>query len=227
MSIAENLAEIRARISAAERRAGRPPDSVALVAVSKLQPVEAIREAYAAGQRLFGENYAQELRDKARELADLPELRFHFIGSLQRNKARYVVSAAARFEALDDLGVAAELDRRLAERAETLSVLVEVNCDEAQKGGVAIPALDAFIEGLAAFPRLRLDGLMAIPPEGEPEQTRPYFQRLARLAAERRLQTVSMGMSGDFEQAIEEGATHVRVGTAIFGRRPARGLSPT
>lgn len=220
MSVREDLARVRARIAAAEARAGRPAGSVQLVAVSKTQPVEKVREAYEAGQRLFGENYAQELRDKAAALAELKDLRFHFIGTLQKNKAKYVAPVAAMFEALDDLSLAAELSRRAAATGRVLPVLVEVNLGEGQKGGVEAPGLAAFVAALRGLPGLRVEGLMCIPPAAEDaEQTRPHFRRVAALAREHGFAAVSMGMSGDFEVAIEEGATLVRVGTAIFGAR--------
>jgi len=220
MSIAENLAQVRARIAAAEARAGRAPGSVELVAVSKTQPVEALREACAAGQRVFGENYAQELRDKAEALSALEGLRLHFIGTLQRNKAKYVAPVAAMFEALDDLELARELDKRAAAAGRRLPVLVEVNLGEDQKGGVTPEGLGAFLEALAPLRALEPRGLMCIPPPAEdPEATRPHFRRVAALAKAHALPTVSMGMSADFEVAIEEGATLVRVGTAIFGAR--------
>jgi PLP dependent protein len=220
MGIGENLEQVRARIARAAARAGRPPGSVQLVAVSKTKPPEQIREAYAAGQRLFGENYAQELRDKARALADLADLKLHFIGGLQRNKAKYVAPVASMFEALDDLELASELDLRAAAAGRRLPVLVEVNLGEAQKGGVPEQALPAFARALAPLSHLSLEGLMCIPPAAEdPEAARPYFRRTAALARGLGLATLSMGMSADFEVAIEEGATLVRVGTAIFGER--------
>ncbi len=221
MGIAENLVRVRGRIAAAAARAGRKADDVELVAVSKTRPPEDLREAYAAGQRLFGENYAQELRDKAKALADLSDLKLHFIGSLQKNKARTVAPLASMFEALDDLELAAELDKRAAAAGRVLPVLVELNLGEAQKGGVAEASLGAFAAGLAGFAHLKLEGLMCIPPPAEsPEAVRPFFRRTAQAARALGLSTLSMGMSADFEVAIEEGATLVRVGTAIFGARP-------
>jgi pyridoxal phosphate enzyme (YggS family) len=220
MGIAENLARVRERIAEAAARAGRRPEEVQLVAVSKTRPAQDLREAYAAGQRLFGENYAQELRDKAKALSDLADLKLHFIGSLQKNKARYVAAAASMFEALDDLELAAELDKRAAAANRILPVLAEVNLGEAQKGGVPEGRLSAFAEGLAGFSHLQLEGLMCIPPAAESaEQVRPYFRRTAQAARRLGLPALSMGMSADFEVAIEEGATLVRVGTAIFGER--------
>jgi pyridoxal phosphate enzyme (YggS family) len=220
VSIRENLEAVRRRVAAAAVRAGRSPDAVELVAVSKTQPAAAIREAFDAGQRLFGENYAQELRDKAEQLADLEGLRFHFIGRLQRNKAKYVAPVAAMMESLDGLELARELDRRAAAAGRVLPVLLEVNLGEEQKGGVdaaGLAALAAAVRGLGA---LRLEGLMCIPPpEDDPERSRPHFRRVRELAGELGLGVLSMGMSTDFEVAIEEGATQVRVGTAIFGAR--------
>lgn len=220
MGIAENLARVRERIAEAAARAGRKPDEIQLVAVSKTRPAQDLRDAYAAGQRLFGENYAQELRDKAGALSDLADLKLHFLGSLQKNKARYVAAAADMFEALDDLELAAELDKRAAAAKRILPVLAEVNLGEAQKGGVPEDRLSAFVEGLAAFSHLQLEGLMCIPPATESaERVRPYFRRTAQAARRLGLPALSMGMSADFEVAIEEGATLVRVGTAIFGER--------
>lgn len=220
MGIAENLASVRERIAAAAARAGRKSDEVQLVAVSKTRPPEDLREAYAAGQRLFGENYAQELRDKAKALADLADLKLHFIGSLQKNKARHVAPVAAMFEALDDVELAAELDKRAAAAGRVLPVLVELNLGEAQKGGVPEGGLRRFADEVARFRHLKLEGLMCIPPAAEnADEVRPYFRRTAEAARGLGLTVLSMGMSADFEVAIEEGATLVRVGTAIFGAR--------
>jgi pyridoxal phosphate enzyme (YggS family) len=210
------------RVRAAEARAGRPAGSVEVVAVSKLQPPEAIRAAYAAGARAFGENYAQELRDKAESLSDLQGLRWHAIGPLQTNKARYVARSAHVFHALDRLEVAQELSRRRT--GTPLAVYVEVNvAGEASKSGVAPEALPALLDSVRALPGLELVGLMTMPPLGPADAVRPYFRALGKLARERGLRGLSMGSTGDFEAAIEEGATVVRVGTAIFGERPRRG----
>ena len=215
MGIAENLNGIQERIRQACLRAGRRPEEVELCAVSKLQPASAIAEAYRAGQRLFGENYAQELRDKWAELSSLEGIRFHFIGRLQKNKAKYVAPAAETMESLDSLDLAA-LDR-------TLAVLAEVNFDEAQKGGISPSEVPAFLKGLRAFPHLVPAGLMAIPPAGiSDDETRRIFRVMALLRRDAGLRHLSMGMSHDFEIAIEEGATIVRVGTAIFGPRPRK-----
>jgi hypothetical protein len=220
MGIRENLEKVRERVARAAARAGRESGAVQLLAVSKTQSIERMREAYAAGQRRFGENYAQELRDKARALADLADLELHFIGTLQRNKARYVAPVAAMFESLDDLALAAELDARAAAAGRVLPVLVEVNLGEAHKGGVPPEGLGAFAQALAPFDHLSFRGLMCIPPPApSAEAVRPHFRRTAELARGLGLPTLSMGMSADFEVAIEEGATLVRVGTAIFGER--------
>jgi len=195
---------------------------VELLVVSKLQPLDAMREAYAAGVRAFGENYAQELRDKAAALTDLSGLRWHAIGPLQTNKARYVARSAHVFHALDRLEVAEELSRRRT--GIPLAVYVEVNvAGESSKSGVAPDALGKLIGAVHALPALELVGLMTMPPLGPAEEVRPYFRALAALAREHRLSGLSMGSTQDFETAIEEGATVVRVGTAIFGERPRRG----
>lgn len=218
MNVAENLARVRERIERACARAGRSPDEVALVAVSKVHPADAVREAYEAGQRLFGENYVQELSAKAAALADLPRLRWHFIGHLQRNKVKQVLGTGAVIETVDSERLAREVDKRASERVE---VLLQVNvAGEAQKSGCDPSELGALIEVVRSLPRLSLRGLMTIPPlEREPERSRPHFARLRALAEEHGLTELSMGMSGDLEVAIEEGATIVRVGTAIFGAR--------
>ena len=229
--VAARLELIRARLRAAAEQAGRDPSSVRLLAVSKGQPSELLREAYAAGQRDFGENYVQELAKKAEELADLPELRLHMIGHLQRNKAKVVVRHAAAVDAVDSLELALELDKRVAE-GQTLPVLVEVSiAGEAQKSGVAPSELGALLERIDSCPRLRAVGLMCVPPESDdPEHARPFFRSLRELrdrhGGAARLPELSMGMSADFEIAIAEGSTTVRVGTAIFGARRPRGDSP-
>ena len=206
--IAENLAAVRARL----------PAHVTLVAVSKLQPAEAIRAAYAAGQRDFGENYVQEWRGKAAALADLADLRWHLIGALQANKAKYVAGACALVHGLESAKVASELDRRAAARGALQPILVQVNvAREPQKGGVAVEELPTLLAELGALPHLRVAGLMTIPPaEADP---RPHFAALRELAKAHGLAQLSMGMSADWPLAVEEGATLVRVGTAIFGHR--------
>ncbi|WP_338046510.1 YggS family pyridoxal phosphate-dependent enzyme [Polyangium spumosum] len=224
-TISTRLAAVRARIDEAAIRAGRSPTAVRLVAVSKTKPPEVIREAYAAGQRDFGENYVQEMAQKAALLADLAELRFHFIGALQRNKARQAASVASVIHTVDREELATELDRRAGALGRTLDVLLEVNVGgEASKAGCAPEAVPALLEAARRAEHLRVVGLMAIPPYLEdPEAVRPYFARLRALRdtleAPALLPELSMGMSHDFHVAIEEGATIVRVGTAIFGAR--------
>ena len=216
MSIAERLGTIRSRIDAACRAAGRDPSEVRLVAVSKTKPLGDIQQAYEAGQRDFGENYAQELRDKAAAL-DLPGLRWHFIGHLQRNKVKYVVAADAAIHAVDSL----KLAREIAKRGPGSAVLVEVNVGaEASKSGVPYGEALGLCHEIHALEGVELRGLMCIPPQGDVAA----FSRMAALADRGRaeglpLQELSMGMSGDFESAIAHGATLIRVGTAIFGAR--------
>ena len=224
--ISEHLRAIHQRIARAAEAAGRKPEDVQLLAVSKTKPPELIREAYAAGQRAFGENYAQELRDKAQALADLRGLELHAIGPLQTNKAKYVAQSAAAFHALDRPGLAEELSKRCLALGRVLPCYLEVNLGgEAQKGGVAPDGLEPLLEASAQLAGIRVVGLMCIPPNlDEPEAARPYFARLRalrdRLASKHPALTgLSMGMSGDFEVAIAEGATVVRVGSAIFGGR--------
>jgi len=213
--IEDRVHAVRARVAAACARAGRPASSVTLCAVSKKQPPELIRAAHAAGLRDFGENYAQELAVKADRLADL-DIRWHFVGHVQKNKAKEVAARAALVHGVDSLELAEALDRRTEA---SLSVLVEVNAGgEATKSGVAWDEVPALVEAIRGLPRVVCTGLMAIPPPGEDNRAR--FRKLAALAGRLDLPQLSMGMSDDFEVAIEEGATIVRVGTAIFGPRP-------
>ncbi|MBK7535973.1 MAG: YggS family pyridoxal phosphate-dependent enzyme [Myxococcales bacterium] len=227
-TIAERWHQVSARVRAAAAQAGREPAAVTLVAVSKTHPMSAIVAAVAAGARDFGENYVQELVDKQQEPAPAADVRWHYIGRLQRNKARFVAGKVALIHAVDSLELAVELSRRAAA---VQPVLVAVNlAGEATKAGVSPLDAARVCAEIARLPNLRLDGLMTMPPPVEdPEQVRPVFRALAELR--RRLQdelaqplpSLSMGMSGDFEVAISEGATHVRVGTAIFGERPRPG----
>ncbi|HVE84469.1 MAG TPA: YggS family pyridoxal phosphate-dependent enzyme [Myxococcales bacterium] len=218
-AVAERLAQIRRRVEAACARAARPAGAVELLAVSKLQPEGLVREAYAAGQRAFGENYAQELRDKAEHLADLPGLRWHAIGPLQTNKAKYVARAAFAFHALDRVDVARELSRRRT--GEALRCYLQVNAGgEESKSGVEPGQVAALLEQVRGLPGLAVEGLMCLPPLAtKPEDARPHFRMLRDLARRLGLPGLSMGTTSDFEVAIDEGATVVRVGTAIFGER--------
>lgn len=222
--IAERLAHIQARVEQAARAAGRDPKSVRLIAVSKKMPAEAIREAYDAGQRLFGENYAQELATKADALADLSDIEWHFIGHLQSNKARLVAPRARVVHTVDGASLAKELARRAEAAGRTLDVLIEVNVSgEPQKHGIVASELAEVLAGVRAFPPLSVRGLMTMPPEGDLDVAREVFETLASLrnlhGGPGVLPELSMGMSGDFETAIAAGATIVRVGTAIFGAR--------
>lgn len=230
--IAVQLARVRARLHAACLAAARPPESVRLLAVSKTRPAEDVRTAARAAQLDFGENYAQELRDKAREVGANPEfsgLRWHFIGHLQRNKARYVAGVCELVHTVDTLELAQELARR-APHAQ--GVLVQVNVgDEASKSGVAVDEALRLCEALMLVPNLAVRGLMTIPPAREdPAEVAPFFRILRELAEEGRrrglpLVELSMGMSSDFEVAVAEGSTIVRVGTSIFGARAKPTLS--
>jgi pyridoxal phosphate enzyme (YggS family) len=231
MSISENLAVVRERIAAAARRAGRSPSEIALMAVSKTQPAELIREAYAAGQRLFGENRVQEFSGKSPLFQDLKDADWHLIGHLQTNKAAKAAELFHAIDSVDTLKLAEKLDVAARNAGKKLHVLIEVNVGgEAAKSGVALDS-DELEDLLAAAPRLEaltLRGLMTVPPfTDDPEGARPYFRKLRELrdmVASRKLPSVamdqlSMGMSHDFEVAIAEGSTCVRVGTAIFGVR--------
>lgn len=220
--IGSRLEAVRARIAAAARASGRDPSEIRLVAVSKTKDAASVRLAHAAGQRDFGENYAQELVKKAAELEDLRDVRWHFIGHLQRNKAKVVAPVASVVHTVDSARLAEELGKRAAAR---LPVLVEVNVgDEDQKSGCRTAALGAVLDAVEKEPRLRLTGLMTVPPASDdPKASRRFFDELARLrdahGGAHRLPELSMGMSHDLEEAIRAGATIVRVGTAIFGAR--------
>ncbi len=222
--VAERLASVRDRIARAATAVGRDPAEVRLIAVSKTKPASAIREAYAAGQRDFGENYAQELVQKAEELAELTELRWHFIGHLQTNKARFVVRMAHMVHTVDGPALARELGKRTAkEGREPLPVLVEVNVGgEPQKHGSTAMDLKDVLASVDAEPSLVLRGLMTMPPN-DLEAARRAFEALRSLRAlhggVKRLPELSMGMSDDLEIAVACGATLVRVGSAIFGSR--------
>jgi hypothetical protein len=227
-SIRENLERIHERISRAAERAGRRAEEITLIGVSKTQPASAIREAYEAGVRHFGENRVQEWEGKRAGTQGLGAS-WHLIGHLQSNKAARAAKLFDSVDSVDDLALAQKLDRARGEAGITgkLRVLIEVwVAQEETKSGAAIEQLPELAEKIAALPRLQLAGMMCIPPFlEEAERVRPYFQRLRELREdlEKRLglalPVLSMGMSHDFEAAIEEGATEVRVGTALFGSR--------
>ncbi|HMF41510.1 MAG TPA: YggS family pyridoxal phosphate-dependent enzyme [Polyangia bacterium] len=224
--IAANLARVRDRIAVAARTAGRPPEAIRLLAVSKKMPADDVRAAMAAGQRAFGENYAQELRDKAALLAADPTLpappEWHFIGPLQGNKVKYIAGKTALVHSVDSPALLDAIEARGAPQA----CLVQVNvAGEASKKGVAPADLPALLDRFAAAKNVRCQGLMLIPPRGD---ARPHFAALRALRDREAtvarpnvdLRDLSMGMTDDLEVAIAEGATIVRVGTAIFGPRP-------
>ena len=228
-SVAENLARVRERIAVAAGRAGRDVGGVRLVAVSKTHPASAVREALAAGQREFGESRVQEALPKIAEVGDGPE--WHFIGHLQTNKVRKAVGRFELFHGVDNEGLAAALNRVAGEFGTVARVLLEVNVSgEGTKFGFAPGSVEGVLEGLLQMPFLRVEGLMAMAPYSEdPESARPVFAGLRelrdRLAGPTgaALPELSMGMSGDFEQGISEGATIVRVGSAVFGDRGQQG----
>src|SRR5271167_562517 len=231
MSIAENLAQVRERIDAAARRAGRRSEDVALMAVSKTFPPERIREAYDAGLRVFGENRVQEFAGKTEALRDLHDAQWHLIGHLQTNKAPKAAELFAAVDSVDSLRLAQKLNASAQQLGKKLTVLIEINVGgEAAKSGVApdSPELEELLLAAPKLEHLEVRGLMTVPPfTDDPQQARPYFRKLRELRDHieaRRLPGVgmnalSMGMSHDFEVAIEEGSTCVRVGTAIFGER--------
>ncbi len=216
-TLAERLAAVCGRIARAAARARRDPSGIALVAVTKLFPASAIREAYALGLREFGENYVQEFEAKAPLVADLADARFHFIGHLQSNKS---AKAAELFHVVQTVD-AGRLARRLDQIGRVLEIMLEVKLSEEDAKSGASPAdLPFLIETVRQCHNLRLLGLMTMPPWSEdPEASRPCFRRLRELAEEHGLEQLSMGMSNDLEVAVEEGATCVRIGTALFGPR--------
>jgi len=213
----ERLEKVEERITKAAGRAGRKRSEITLVAVTKKFPAEVIRKAYDLGLRIFGENYVQEFETKHPALAGLEDAEFHLIGHLQSNKAR---PASELFQAIETVD-SEKLARRLNDAGRKLEVMIEVKLSEEEsKAGADPAALPALIDAIRACPNLQLTGLMTMPPwNDDPEVTRPYFRRLAQLARQHGLGKLSMGMSHDLEAAIEEGATHVRVGTALFGPR--------
>jgi pyridoxal phosphate enzyme (YggS family) len=228
MSIAVRLAEVRARIDAAARGAGRDPSSVRLVAVSKTFPIEAVREAYAAGQRAFGENRVQEALEKISAASDI-DARWHLLGHLQTNKARKAAAAFAMIQSVDSVELLRKLDAAAADAGGRPELLVQVDlAGEATKHGAPAADVPRLLEAAERCEAARVVGLMTLPPIPDtPEDARPWFQKLRELrdgwlragVPPDMLKELSMGMSGDFEVAVQEGATIVRVGTAIFGNR--------
>ena len=232
MSIAENIAAVRERIAAAAARVRRDPDSITLMAVSKTVEPARIRQAYDAGLRVFGENRVQEFEKKASALEDLKEAKWHLIGHLQSNKARKTTELFNVVDSLDSLHLAQKLNETAKQMSKILPVLIEIKVsDEASKEGIPVgsPALEELLRGAAGLNHIQVRGLMTVPPYTEdPEGARVYFRLLrdlrdqiaARKLPRIQMDVLSMGMSHDFEVAIEEGSTCVRVGTAIFGTRP-------
>lgn len=230
MAIAGNLETIRERIAAAARRVGRDPETVRLVAVSKTKPSVAVEEAAGAGQLLFGENYVQEFVAKRAQVTAPVE--WHFIGALQSNKVRQIAGLVAMVHSVDRLSLGEEIDRQWGRIGQSCDILVQVNvAGEATKSGTTADDLVELVRRLALLPHLRVRGLMTMPPFfDDPEGARPFFRELARLArlvaaegiAGVGMEELSMGMSGDFEVAVEEGATLVRIGSLLFGERSYR-----
>jgi PLP dependent protein len=226
MSITDNLAHLHEQIVAACRRANRPENEVELMAVSKIHPVERILEAYAAGQRLFGENRVQEFQEKSPHVQSLTGAKFHLIGPLQSNKTTKAAELFDAIDAVDSLKIAQRLNSAAAALGKKLPVLIEVKLShEESKHGLAPNELPSLLAAMGELESIEAVGLMTVPPWSENAETaRPYFRQLRRLRDESavrfpRLTQLSMGMSNDFAVAIEEGSTCVRVGTAIFGRR--------
>lgn len=228
-AVRERVFLVRERVERAAARAGRRAEPIRLIAVGKMQAADRIGEAAEAGVTAFGENYVQEAEEKIRAW---PGLEWHMIGKLQRNKAKKAVSLFSWIQTIDSARLLAEVSRRCGEAGKEVPVLFEVNLgEEPGKSGILPNDLPGLVEGAGAFPGVRVAGLMAIPPmTGGPEESRPWFARLRELLeacresgpAGRSMTELSMGMSHDFEVAVEEGATMVRVGTAIFGSRPGR-----
>ena len=231
MSIAENIRHVHERIAAAARRAGRNPQEIGLLAVSKTFPAGHIRQAYEAGMRIFGENRVQEFATKAEAVRELREAQWHMIGHLQTNKAAKAVELFSAVDSVDSLKLAEKLNVAAQKIGKKLAVLIELNLGgEEAKSGIAPdkPELEQILEAAPQLEHLAIHGLMTIPPISEdPQQARPYFRKLrelrdkigARKLPGINMDTLSMGMSHDFEVAIDEGSTCVRVGTAIFGER--------
>jgi PLP dependent protein len=227
MSIADNFRTVTSRIASATKRAGRDPSSVRLIVVTKTVDVEIIRHVVAAGALALGENRVQEAREKIEKLGNIA--RWHLIGRLQTNKAKYAVKLFDLIHSVDSLELANELDKQAAKTGKVQDVLIEVSiAGESAKAGVAMQDVTTLVREAAKLKNISIKGLMTMPPYSEnPEDSRPFFRKLRDLAETMikegmpsvSMKELSMGMSGDFEVAIEEGATMVRVGTAIFGER--------
>ncbi|WP_342039446.1 YggS family pyridoxal phosphate-dependent enzyme [Desulfatibacillum alkenivorans] len=227
-TIRKNLREIQDSIQKAAEKCGRDPQSIRLVAVSKTKPAEMLRQAADAGATIFGENYIQEAREKIAELDSL-EVEWHFIGHLQSNKAKYAVPLFSLIHSVDSFKLAREIDKQAAKAEKIQDILVQVNISgEETKSGAGENEAINLVKEISALENVRVKGLMTMPPFfDDPDRARPFFRRLRELAQAIQskgfenvsMEELSMGMTGDFEAAIEEGATLVRVGTAIFGAR--------
>lgn len=227
INISANLATIHERIDAACNRVGRNPEEVRLIAVSKVKPAADIDDAYAGGQSLFGESYVQEFRDKSPEVKSPVE--WHYIGGLQSNKVKYLRGKVTMIHSVDRLSLAQEIDRQWSKEDNPANILLQVNLgQEESKSGCDEEQLEVFARQVSRLKNLHICGLMTLPPNfSDPESVRPYFRRLRELSVKLEqlqlpnveMRELSMGMSGDFEVAVEEGATLVRIGTAIFGER--------
>jgi pyridoxal phosphate enzyme (YggS family) len=227
MDISANLTRIRAQIEASCQASGRDPSRVRLIAVSKVKPADMIEAAFAAGQISFGESYVQELREKIENVTAPVE--WHFIGGLQSNKVKYLTGKVTLIHSVDRLSLAEAIDRQWAKLDETVDILIQVNVgEESTKAGATVQHLEQLIRAVSLLKHVRICGLMTLPPYfDDPEEVRPFFRQLRELAEQIdalqlpgvKMQELSMGMSHDFSVAIEEGATLVRVGTAIFGER--------
>lgn len=225
--ISDNIRSVEERIQAACDRAGRPREDVTLICVTKTKPVEELRQAYDAGQHIFGENRVQEIIEKYPQLPD--DIQWHMIGHLQRNKVKYLMDKAVMIHSVDSAALAQAISKEAVKAGRVMDILLEVNAaGEESKFGLGYDQVLPLIREIAPLPGIRICGLMTVPPYTEdPETSRVFFKKLKKLSvdiAEQSIDNVSMrilsmGMTGDFEVAIEEGATHVRVGTAIFGAR--------
>ena len=225
--VAENLEQVRKNIELACKEAGRDPKEVTLISVSKTKPVSMLQEAYDAGSRDFGENKVQEIMDKVPQLPS--DIRWHMIGHLQRNKVKYIVDKVALIHSVDSLRLAETIEHEAAKHNVTIPVLIEVNvAQEESKFGLKTEEVLSLVESVATFPHIHIEGLMTIAPYVEdPEENRGIFRQLKKLSVDIaaknidnvRMDILSMGMTGDYMVAIEEGATMVRVGTGIFGER--------
>ena len=226
-NIAANMTQIHKQIDEACKKVGRNPEEVKLIAVSKVKPAEQVEEAFHAGQKLFGESYVQEFREKEPLVTE--PVQWHFIGGLQSNKVKYLRGKVVMIHSVDRLSLAEEIDRQWGKIDGSVEILLQVNVgDEGSKSGCAPEDLESLVRSVAPLSNLRIKGLMCLPPHSDdPEQVRPFFKQLRDLSEQINglqlpgveMRELSMGMSGDFVVAVEEGATLVRVGTAIFGAR--------